>query len=419
MHPQEDDRMTVLIPPIISVDDHLVEPPDLWQRWLPAKFRESGPRVVSGPWEMVSEAMTPRALRSGWTAFRVALEGPMTDWWIYEDLQTGTLIGNASAGLAPGDIGVGPIRFEDMRRGCYDAKARLDDMDRNHVERSLCFPTFARFCGQTFLNGHDKEVALACVRAYNDFMVEEWAGESGGRLIPLCLIPLWDASLAAAEVRRNASRGVRAVAFSELPAALGLASIHDRNRYWDPFFAACDETGTVICMHIGSSSQMPITSLDAPTHVQISLTSINSQMSMSDWLLSGLLVRFPNLKLAYSEGQIGWMPYQLERLDTLWRKRHYIDEWEPLVTEPPSHYVRGHIWGCFFEDDFGLSVRDTIGIDVITFETDYPHQDSTWPYSLEYAEKVMGDLPQADVEKIVRQNAIALFELPKMLPGRS
>ncbi len=408
--------MPAVVPPIISVDDHVVEPPDLWQRWLPRKHRAAGPRVVQGPWEMVSEAVTPRAFRSGWSAFRVAVEGPVTDWWVYEDLRTGTLIGNASAGLAPGDVVPGPIRFEDMRPGCYEPKARLEDMDLNHVERSLCFPTFARFCGQTFLNANDKEVALACVQAYNDFMVEEWCGDSGGRLIPLCLIPLWDAQLAAAEVQRNAARGVRAVAFSELPAALGLPSIHDPKRYWDPFFAACDVTGTVICMHIGSASQVPVTSLDAPMHVQISLTSVNSQMSISDWLLSGLLVRFPNLKLAYSEGQIGWIPYQLERLDTLWRKRHYIDDWEPLVTEPPSHYLRGHIWGCFFEDDFGLSVRDSIGVDAITFETDYPHQDSTWPHSREYAEKIMGHLPQADVDRMVRRNAIAMLGLPETLP---
>ena len=318
--------METKIPPIISVDDHIVEPPDLWQRWLPPKHRANGPRVVSGPFEMVSEASNPRAYRSGWSAFRVALDGPTTDWWVFEDLRSGTLIGNASAGKTADEIVPGPIRFADMRPGCYEAKARLADMDVNHVERSLCFPTFPRFCGQTFLWAHDKELALACVHAYNDFMVDEWAGDSGGRLIPLCLIPLWDADLAAAEVRRNADRGVRAVAFSELPAKLGLPSIHDRDRAWDPFFRACEETGTVICMHIGSSSQVPTTSDDAPAHVQISLTTVNAQLSMADWLLSGNLVRFPRLRLAYSEAQIGWMPYLWERLDTLWRKRNYHDK---------------------------------------------------------------------------------------------
>jgi predicted TIM-barrel fold metal-dependent hydrolase len=403
------------IPPIISVDDHIVEPPDLWQRWLPARYRAQGPRVVAGPYEMVPDSLNPRAFRSGWTAFRVALDGPKTDWWVYEDFRTGTLIGNASAGLSADQVVPGPIRYADMRAGCYDRVARLADMDVNGVERSLCFPTFPRFCGQTFLEGHDRELGLVCVRAYNDFMVEEWAGDSGGRLIPLCLIPLWDAGLAAAEVRRNADRGVRAVAFSELPAALGLPSIHDPDRYWDPFFRACDETGTVINMHIGSSSQVPITSKDAPAHVQISLTTINSQLSMSDWLLSGVLARFRNLKLAFSEGQIGWMPYLLERLDTLWRKRNYGDEWDPNINDYPSSYVPGHIWGCFFEDDFGISVRDKIGVDTILYETDYPHQDSTWPDSVGYAEKALAGLEQREIDKIVRGNAIALYGLPETL----
>ena len=353
--------MSVAIPLIVSVDDHVIEPPDLWERWLPRKYRGRGPRVVPGPWEMVEGSQSTRATRSGWSAFRVGLDGPETDWWVYEDQRVGTLIGNAAAGLTPAEIAPGPIRFADMRPGCYDGKARLADMDVNHVERSLCFPTFPRFCGQSFLWGEDKDLALAGVRAYNDFMVDEWAGESGGRLIPLCLIPLWDAKLAAAEVRRNAARGVRAVAFSELPAALGLPSIHDLNRYWDPFFAACDETGTVLCIHIGSSSTVPITSPDAPPGVQISLTTVNSQLSMADWLLSGLLIRFPNLKIAYSESQIGWMPYLWERLDTLWRKGNALIEMDPLITQPPSSYVPGRIFGCFFEDDFGMRARARSG----------------------------------------------------------
>lgn len=403
------------IPPIISVDDHLIEPPDLWQRWLPAKHRAQGPRVVAGPWEMLPDNAIPRAFRSGWTAFRVALEGPLTDFWVYEDHVSGTLLGNAAAGLPPEEVNVGPIRFADMRPGFYEPKARLADMDLNHVERSICFPTFARFCGQTFLNGRDKDLALACVRAYNDFMVDEWCGDSGGRLIPLCIVPLWSADLAAAEVRRNAARGVRAVTFSELPGALGLPSIHDKLRYWDPFFQACQDTGTVICMHIGSASIVPITSNDAPAHVQISFTTVNTQMSLSDWLLSGNLARFPGLKLAYSEGQIGWIPYQLERLDTLWRKHNYGPEWNEELTEPPSHYYFRHITGCFFEDDFGLLNLDKIGVNNVTFETDYPHQDSTWPNSRAYAEKIMGQLPQETVNRIVRDNAIELFDLPRAL----
>ena len=211
--------------------------------------------------------------------------------------------------------------------------------------------------------------------------------------------------------------GVRAVTFSELPAALGLPSIHATNRYWDPFFAACEETGTVICMHIGSASIVPITSEDAPAHVQISSPRSTPDVDLR-LVAVGAPGAFPGLQLAYSEGQIGWIPFQLERLDTLWRKHNYRRRMGSDLGEPPSHYYRRHITGCFFEDDFGLTVLDKIGVDNVTFETDYPHQDSTWPNSKAYAEKIMGHLPQDIVNKIVRDNAIRLFDLPPTLPDR-
>ena len=192
--------------------------------------------------------------------------------------------------------------------------------------------------------------------AYNDFMVEEWCGDSGGRLLPLCLIPLWDAEKAAAEVRRNAARGVRAVCFSEIPPHLGLPSIH--GGYWDPFFAACEETGTVVCMHIGSSSKMPATSADAPVAVAATLSFGNAMASLTDFLFSGVLIRFPRLVLAYSEGQIGWLPYILERADDVWREHRAWGGVKDIVPEPPSTYFHRQVYGCFFRDQHGL---DSLG----------------------------------------------------------
>ena len=233
------------------------------------------------------------------------------------------------------------MTFDEMRPGCWQPAPRLDDMDLNWVDASICFPTFPRFCGQTFLEADDKELALLCVQAYNDWMVEEWCAGSGGRLIPLCLIPLWDPVLAAAEVRRNAARGVRAVCFSELPGNLGLPSVHDVDRYWDPFVAACDETGTVICMHSGSGSKMPSTSADAPPAVSSTLTHELAEGSLADWLFSGLLVRYPDVKLTYSEGQIGWIPYILTRADRVWEHNRGWSDSRHLVPEPPSTLLLG------------------------------------------------------------------------------
>ncbi|MFF9913362.1 amidohydrolase family protein [Streptomyces sp. NPDC013457] len=257
----------------------------------------------------------------------------------------------------------------------------------------------------------DKEVGLACVRAYNDWMVEEWCGDSGGRPIPLCLIPPWDVTLAVAEIRRNAARGVRAVTFSEIPTYLGLPSIH--SGYWDPFFAACEKTGTVVNMHIGSSSQMPAASPDAPPAVQAALSFNNAMASMAmDFLFSGVLVKFPRLKLAYSEGQMGWIPYALERADDVWEEHRAWGGVKNLIPEPPSTYYYRQIFCCFFRDKHGIEAIETVGVDNATFETDYPHVDSTWPHTKQVAADHVAGLPDDVTYKLLRGNAIRMLDLP-------
>ena len=217
------------LPKIISVDDHVLEPPNVWIDRLPAKYRDVGPRI---------ERKVASNLQFNGTTYTYDLDAPdgvPTDFWVYEDLIMPHRRIIAAAGYPVDEVTLTPITYDDMRPGCYDAKARLEDMDINWVEASLSFPTFPRFCGQTFLEAKDRDLAMLCVRAYNDWMVEEWSAGTDGRLVPLCLIPLWDPTEAAAEVRRNAARGVPAVCFSEIPYHLGLPSIHD-GEHWEPFF---------------------------------------------------------------------------------------------------------------------------------------------------------------------------------------
>ena len=391
------------IPMIISVDDHLVEPPHLWETWLPKKFKEKGPRVER---RRLGEMLWV----GGSKMYEYELDTPDAPWcdiWFYEDLVYPNKRHVAAVGFAREEMTMSPITYDEMRPGCYEPKARVEDMISNHVEASLSFPTMPRFCGQTFAEAEDRELALACVKAYNDFMVEEWCGDSNGALLPLIIIPLWDADLAAAEVRRNAERGCRAVCFSEIPPNLGLPSIH--TGYWDTFFQACQDTETVVCMHIGSSSKMPAASPDAPPAVAASLSFNNAIASLSDFLFSGVLVRFPTLTLAYSEGQIGWLPYILERVDDVWREHRAWGGVADIVPEPPSTYYYRQVFGCFFRDKHGLNSLNEVGVDNITFETDYPHTDTTWPNTKEVAEEMMGHLPQDIVWKIVRGNAARML----------
>jgi predicted TIM-barrel fold metal-dependent hydrolase len=391
------------VPKIISVDDHVVEPAHVWQTWLPQQLREAGPRV---------ERRGIRAIEfTGAAAYREEFDEDSptkVDCWRFGDLVYTHKRMVAAVGHPVEEMTMTPITYDDMRPGCYDPKERLADMDVNWTQASMCFPTFPRFCGQTFNEHPDRDLGLACVRAYNDWMVEEWCGDSGGRLIPLCLIPLWDAHLAAAEVRRNADRGVRAVAFSELPFHLGLPTIH--SGYWDPFFQACAETSTVVAMHIGSSSRMPATTPDAPPAVTATLAFGNAMFSLADFLFSGALVNFPDLKLCYAESQVGWLPYILERIDDVW---HDNQGWADTkrIPEPPSTYYYRQVYGCFFKDQHGMDSLAQVGVDNVLFETDYPHSDSTWPNSKAVAEKLFDGMPEDAVYKIMRGNAIRMLGL--------
>lgn len=391
------------IPKIVSVDDHVIEPPQVWQERLPSKYLDVAPRV---------ERKKVKNLQFNGTTytFDLAEDGVEADFWVYEDLLIPHRRIIAAAGFSADERTLTPIRYDDMRPGCYEQKARLEDMDVNWVEASLSFPTFPRFCGQTFLEAKDRELAMLCVKAYNDWMVEEWSAGTDGRLIPLIIVPLWDPVAAAEEVRRNAARGVRAVCFSEIPYHLGLPSVHDKT-HWEPFWDACEETQNVVCMHIGSSSKMPATSPDAPASVQATLSFNNAMGSLSDFLFSGVLVRHPDLKLAYSEGQIGWLPYIIERADDVWSQHRGWAFPREQVPEPPSTYYRRQVYGCFFRDQHGIESLDTIGVDNVTFETDYPHSDSTWPDTKEIAEEMFAGLDEETTYKIVRGNAIRMLGL--------
>jgi predicted TIM-barrel fold metal-dependent hydrolase len=398
------------IPKFVSVDDHVIEPPNVWRDRLPAKYRDVGPRVerlrvdnlqfngMTYTFDIVTDGDTSR--------------GKEADFWCYEDLRVPLRRIIAAVGFPPEERTLLPVTYDEMRKGCWDQTERLADMDVNHTEASLCFPTFPRFCGQTFTEAKDRELALLCVKAYNDWMVEEWcAGAGAGRLIPLIIVPLWDADLAAAEVRRNAARGVRAVTFSEIPPFLDLPSIH--TGYWEPFFQACAETDTVINMHIGSSSRMPATSPDAPAGVQAMLSFNNAMGSLGDWIFSGVLVRYPTLKLAYSEGQMGWIPYALERADSVWREFRGWAFDTTAVPEAPSFYFRRQVFACFFRDNFGVKNIHDVGVDNVTFETDYPHSDSTWPDTEKVFRGMVTELDDDIVYKLARGNAIRMLGLPK------
>jgi len=397
------------LPRIISVDDHVVEPPELWQERLPARYRDRGPRI--------ERRKLSRAVGGTGGANMGFVDDPNGQWcdvWLYEDLEYPFMTLSAAIGFK--ELGFDVTTFDEIRPGCWKQPERLADMEANHVEAAVCFPNvLPRFCGQAFYERQDKDLALLCVKAYNDWIIDDWcAGDGRGKLIPLTLIPLWDPALAADEIRRCAGKGSFAITFPENPHPLGLPSLHDRSKHWDPVFAACQETQTTLCMHIGSSSKMPSTSPDAPFIISSTLTFQNAMGSLLDYIFSGTLERFPELIIAYSEGQVGWMPYVLERADKLWEERS-DNSFGSNLGEAPSSFMHHRVYGCVFDDPVGLRNRDTIGMDQICYEVDYPHADSTFPHSKKVLESICAQagLDEDETYKFTRGNAIRCFGLER------
>ena len=392
------------VPRIISPDDHVQAPAHVWQDRLPAALRDRGPRI---------ERLRGKAdLGHGDIRFVEDPDGRPADVWHYDGKRIPLVRIAAAAGVPREEVDARAITYDDMRKGYYDPTARLADMDMAGIEASVCYPNmFVRFCGQTFSLATDKEVALACIKAYNDFIVEEWCAGSNGRLVPMGIVPLWDVDLAVQEVERLALLGFRSITFSEQPHLLGLPSIHSKT--WDPLVAACAANEIVISLHIGTGG-FPALAKDSPGAVPNVIASFNACYALVDWLFSGLLARYPDVKVCLAESQLGWIPYVLARADFVWREMHgegFVDVDKDVMSEPPSSYFRRNIWCTFFRDPVGLQMLDQIGIDRVLYETDYPHTDTSWPDCQATAAEMTSHLSEADAARILAGNARALFRI--------
>ena len=372
--------------PIISVDDHLMEPFDIFTSRLPDALAERAPVIVEDerglPFWRIDDAFFPITIANG------ASGRPLSEWY------------NA------------PQTLDDFRPGVSDVKARVRDMDINGVWASLCFPSFTwGFAGRRFSTMRDSEVGLACLRAYNDWVIEQWCGYDRARFIP-CQVPwLRDPRVAATEILANAERGFRSVTFPETPERLGFPSIYSDE--WDPFFRACEETSTVVNLHVGASGLVARPSAASPHEVEIALFPINGVMAMIDWLYARIPIRFPALNIALSEAGVSWLPMMMERLERAYRHVEASSVWS--TADPhPNDLVRRNFWFTSIEDPSAFQLLDQIGEDKVMLETDYPHKDSTWPDTQELIRSELEHLPSRVVRKVAFETAARLYqhELP-------
>jgi predicted TIM-barrel fold metal-dependent hydrolase len=402
---------------LISVDDHAIEPPELWEHRLPASMREAGPRFFEDD--------------EGWA-------------WHYEDHRLPMDVGHVGGAYlddfdkeqawvrsAPGFNGpkLRPVghSFEQIDPSCFDPQARVAAMDRDHTLASLLFPNLPGFAGKYFNGAKDKATALQCMRVYNDWILEDWCAAHPGRFIGNVLIPFWDPEEAARELERAAGRGARAFCFSEDPGVLGYPSVHDPNHYWDPILRTANDAQLALTAHLATGQ--PVQARNDPA-IPARVNNVQNQFgqcrTVLDWLYSGNLVRFPDLKICLSEGGIGWIPYILEQ--AAWFDRfgqrmmttaqEAINMAGPLGDDLPSPWeqFRTHMFGCFIVDGHGARCLREIGVDNVMIEVDYPHLSTEWPNTLEVAREAIGYLDPDEQYKILRSNAERVFRFEPVAP---
>jgi predicted TIM-barrel fold metal-dependent hydrolase len=365
---------------LVSVDDHVIEPPDMFERHLPKKWADAAPRVVT--------------------------EGT-TNEWIYRGKPAGLLGLNAVVGWPPLEWNSEPSGFAEMRPGAYDIHARVRDMDRNGVLASMCFPTFAGFSGGHLSQFRD-ETTTAVIQAYNDWHIDEWCGTYPGRFIPLAIAPIYDPEAAAAEIRRVAAKGARGIAMPEMPHIDDLPSYHDED-YWRPIWTAMSETGLPMTLHIGMGLRSLTRAPGAPRDHSMILACQVTAHAAQDLLWGPAYRNYPDLKFSYAEGGIGWVPFYLDRCD-----RHYTNQkWlrRDFGGKLPSQVFLEQSLACFVTDPHAVKSRHEVGMDIIAWECDYPHSDSIWPDAPEWLEKEFSaaDCTDAEIHKMTWENGCRFY----------
>jgi len=367
---------------LISVDDHITEPPDLFDKHL------SGDALKSAPKFCVDE--------SG------------KSYWEYQGLIMPSVGLNAVVGRPLEEYGMEPNSLEEMREGIYNVHKRIDDMNANGVAASLNFGTAVGFDGGKFHQVEDKDLSLIHLRAYNDWHIDEWCGAYPGRFIPCGILPTWDMDATVEEIKRLSAKGCTTVSLNENPTKQGLPSVH--NEYWEPLWKAITDHDMVMCLHIGAGNPQVHASMETPIEAWITTMPMSSAVGAADWVNLEMLHRYPDIKICLSECGLGWIPYFMERADfSHSRHRYWTNSKLTFGDMKPSDVFKRNFMVCFIDDAFGLDNLKYVNEDMVAFETDYPHSDTLWPEAPEHLWKTINHLTDEQINKVTHLNTMRYY----------
>jgi predicted TIM-barrel fold metal-dependent hydrolase len=369
----------------ISVDEHVQEHPAVWTKRLPrAKWGDRIPHIEAAP-------------HGG-------------ERWVVDGNEI-DLSGVANCGAAMAERNENPRRWSEVPVSVYDPQERLKAMDRGGVDYAVLYPTVAGAGGQTFGRLRDAEFELACVQAYNDWLIEEWA-DASDRFIPQCITPLFPVEAAVNEVRRAVANGHRGVIYPSNPMELRDVP-HINDAVYDPLWAACQELGVPICFHAGAAAaiQIPAYQGYSPTLAAAfqAITRPASSVSvLVNLLISKILMRFPDLKVVLAESGLGWGAYLLEYTDFQAKGDQLPQHGYDLM---PSELFKRQCYLVGWYDQASIKTRNYIGTDNILWSSQFPLATSTWPDTRDSIAKSFDGIAESDRQKILWQNAAKLYKV--------
>jgi len=377
---------------VIDADAHVTEPPEVWQERVPSKFKEMAPRMVRGE------------------------DG--VDRWYVAGVQTRLSVGATAPAGWTEPLPSLPRNMDEIPRAAWDAKERLAYMDSIGLWAQVMYPNVGGFGNQAFLQLGDPELMLACVQAYNDWLLD-WCSHDSKRLIPIMAMPFWDVDASVRELERCAELGHRGVLFTGEPQRFGLPVLG--HEHWNPLWSAAQDAALSISFHIGSgdfSVHLTPERIEAHGYPATAARSglalfFENGTQVADLLLSGVLPRYPDLKFVSVESGIGWVPFALEALDFAF-DHFQVRRDRPQFELLPSEYFRRQVYGCYFFEEFAPQrMLDVIGADNFLFETDYPHPTCLYGDVRERIEASVKGHPDAVRHKLLWANAANLYRIEK------
>ncbi len=374
----------------IDADTHVTEPGDVWTKRLPARFRDAAPRI-----ERTDEGV---------------------DVWRFGSAKRAIPVGATAVAGWKEPFPAMPRNLDECPRAAYDAAARLEYMDSIGAWAAAIYPNIGGFGSETFLGLGDPELMLACVRAYNDWLIE-WTEADRRRFIPVMATPFWDVEAAVDEIHRARKLGHRALLMTAAPQDFGMPFLGDP--HWQPLWDAAQDADLPISLHIGSGDfqdqlfqpgRFAAHGIGPSTVSGSMAVLLGNAIQLMDLAMSGVLPRNPRLRVVSVESGVGWLPFVHEALDRGYEYANVRAE-RPEFERRPSEYIRKQVYACtFFEEIPARRLLDVIGEDRILFETDYPHPICLHGEEVRAKiEAAFGHLPEETRERILFGNAAVLY----------